>query len=110
YIYERYFDPLFVYGNQFTKNEDLVKDAIQDLFIALRKSRRRLGRTDSIKFYLYKSLKRLIVKESAQWFNQCEELDNAKIFNFTFSPEQVLIDRQLDDEKRINLNKAIQSL
>src|SRR5690554_411511 len=110
FIYETYFDQLFLYGNQFTRNEDIVKDAIQDLFIELRKSRSRLGRTDSIKFYLYKSLKRLIIKESGQWFNQWEDLNSKKIFNFTFSHEQILIERQLDEEKTAGLNKAIQSL
>jgi RNA polymerase sigma factor (sigma-70 family) len=110
YIYETYFDQLFVYGNQFARNEDIVKDAIQDLFIALRKTRSRLGRTDSIKFYLYKSLKRLVLKESRQWFNQCEELDNKQFFDFSFSHEQVLIERQLDEEKTAKLNRAIKSL
>ena len=86
------------------------KDAIQDLFIALRKSRSRLGKTDSIKFYLYKSLKRLIIKESGQWFNQCAEINSEKAFDFTFSHERVLIDRQLDEEKAAALNKALQSL
>lgn len=110
YIYETYFDRLFVYGNQFTPNEDIVKDAIQDLFITLRKSRAGLGKTDSIKFYLYKSLKRLIIKETGQWFNQCEELGSQKTFDVTFSHEQVLIERQLDKEKTEMLNQAIQSL
>src|SRR5690554_6810659 len=110
YIYETYFDQLFVYGNQFTANEDIVKDAIQDLFIALRKGRSGLGRTDSIKFYLYKSLKRLIIKETGQWFNQCEELGTKKLFDMTFCHEQVLIERQLDKEKTAMLNNAIQSL
>src|SRR5690554_2564090 len=110
FIYETYFDQLFLYGNQFTRNEDIVKDAIQDLFIELRKSRSRLGRTDSIKFYLYKSLKRLIIKESRQWFNQCAEINSEKAFDFTFSHERVLIDRQLDEEKAAALNKALQSL
>lgn len=110
YIYETYFDALFVYGSQFTRNEDIVKDAIQDLFIELRKNRERLGKTDSIKFYLYKSLKRAVIKESGRWFNQCEELSNNKAFEFTFSHEQVLIERQLDEEKTRTLNQAIQSL
>lgn len=110
FIYETYFDQLFLYGNQFTRNEDIVKDAIQDLFIELRKSRSRLGRTDSIKFYLYKSLKRLIIKESRQWFNQCEELNSKRNFDFAFSHEQLLIERQLDEEKTAILNTAIQSL
>lgn len=110
YIYETYFDSLFVYGCQFTHNEDIVKDAIQDLFIELRKNRGRLGKTDSIKFYLYKSLKRGVIKSCGQWFNQCEEINSEKTFGFSFSHEQILIERQLDEEKTEKLNKAIQSL
>ncbi len=110
YIYETYFDSLFVYGCQFTRNEDIVKDAIQDLFIELRKNRRRLGKTDSIKFYLFKSLKRAVIKACGQWFNQCEEINSEKTFGFSFSHEQILIERQLDEEKTAMLNNAIQSL
>ncbi|MEX2592465.1 MAG: sigma-70 family RNA polymerase sigma factor [Anditalea sp.] len=110
YIYEAYFDPLFIYGNQFTKNKDLIKDAIQDLFIELRKDRHKLGRTDSIKFYLFKCLKRKIIRESSQWFHQCEEFSGDFTFDFTFSHEQVLIDKQLDDEKVAQLNRAIKAL
>jgi len=110
YIYETYFDSLFVYGCQFTRNEDIVKDAIQDLFIELRKNRNRLGKTDSIKFYLYKSLKRAVIKACGQWYNRCEEINSEKAFGFCFSHEQILIERQLDEEKTKKLNKAIQSL
>jgi RNA polymerase sigma factor (sigma-70 family) len=110
YIYETYFEPLFNYGNQFTRNEAIVKDAIQDLFIELRKNRQKLGPTDSIKFYLFKCLKRKVIKESNQWFYQCEIFSPELAFEFTFSPEQVLINRQLDNEKVANLNKAIKAL
>ena len=110
YIYQTYFDALFTYGCQFTCNEEIVKDAIQDLFIELRKNRGRLGKTDSIKFYLYKSLKRAVIKACGQWYNRCEEINSEKTFGFSFSHEQILIERQLDEEKTEKLNKAIQSL
>jgi len=110
FIYETYFDPLFIYGNQFTRNEDIVKDAIQDLFIELRKNRQKLGSTASIKFYLFKCLKRKILKESSQWFHQCEDFPVEQSFGFTFSHEQVLIDKQLDEEKAAGLNRAIKEL
>lgn len=110
YIYETYFDKLFVYGHHFTRDEGIVKDAIQDLFIELRKNRLRLGDTDSIKFYLFKCLKRRIIKESSHWFYKCEEFSSELSFNFSFSHEQILIDRQLNKEKMANLNKAIQAL
>ena len=110
YIYETYFDSLFVYGCQFTRNDDIVKDAIQDLFIEIRKNRGRLGKTDSIKFYLYKSLKRAVIKACGQWYNRCEEIDSNTAFGFVFSHEQILIERQLDEEKTAMLKQAIQSL
>jgi RNA polymerase sigma factor (sigma-70 family) len=69
-----------------------------------------LGPTDSIKFYLFKCLKRKVIKESNQWFYQCEIFSPELAFEFTFSPEQVLINRQLDNEKVANLNKAIKAL
>src|SRR5690606_31666850 len=107
FIYETYFDQLFLYGNQFTRNEDIVKDAIQDLFIELRKSRSRRRRTESIKIYLHKGLKPLIIKEPRQWFNQCEELNSKRNFDFAFCHEQLLIERQSDEEKAAILNTAI---
>jgi RNA polymerase sigma factor (sigma-70 family) len=110
YIYETYFDQLFIYGNHFTKNEGIVKDSIQDLFIELRKNRLMLGSTDSIKFYLFKCLKRRIIKETSHWFYKCEVFSSELSFDFTFSHEQTLIDRQLDDEKMARLNLAIKSL
>lgn len=110
YIYGFYFDQLFIYGIHFTKDEGIVKDAIQDLFIDLRKNRLTLGPTDSIKFYLFKCLKRRILKEKSHWFYKCEVFSNEFSFNFTFSHEQFLIDRQLDEEKMARLNRSIKSL
>jgi len=63
FIYEHNFEMLYSYGRRLTNNEDVIKDAIQDLFIELRKNRENLGDTDSIKFYLFKCLKRRINKE-----------------------------------------------
>ena len=110
HIYETYFDPLFIFGCQFTKDREIVKDAIQDMFIALRRSRKNLGSTNSIKFYLFKCIKRRIVKELDHWSHQVEGFSGELPFAFTFSHEQVLINRQLDDEKAAILNKAIQAL
>jgi RNA polymerase sigma factor (sigma-70 family) len=106
-IYETYFDRLFAYGWRICMNEELVKDSIQDMFIDLRKYRRNLGSTDSIKFYLFKCLKRIIIKEEGKWYSNLDEIDNSYFFDFTFSHEKFLIDRQIDEEKKEELNKAI---
>ncbi|WP_373520662.1 RNA polymerase sigma factor [Aquiflexum sp.] len=106
-IYESYFDKLFAYGWRICRKEELVKDAIQDMFIELRKYRSNLGPTDSIKFYLFKCLKRTIIKEEGKWYSNLEDIDSSYFFDFTFSHEKLLIDRQIDEEKKAKLNKAI---
>lgn len=109
-IYESNFDKLFAFGWRISKKEELVKDAIQDLFIELRRNRANLGRTDSIKFYLFKCLKRKIIKEESKWYSNLEEIHHSYFFDFTFSYEKHLIDRQIDEEKKQKLNQAIELL
>lgn len=106
-IYETYLDKLYAYGWRICRKEELVKDAIQDVFIDLRKYRYNLGPTDSIKFYLFKCLKRNIIKEEGKWYSNLEDIDNSYFFDFSFSHEKLLIDRQIDEEKKEKLNKAI---
>lgn len=57
-IYKLYFNMLVSYGRQFTSDKEIIKDAVQDLFIDLRKKRKKLPPLRySIKFYLFKFLK-----------------------------------------------------
>lgn len=109
-IYERYFDVLYSYGYRINSSEDLVKDAIQDVFLHLKKNCLSLGETSSIKFYLFKCLKRRIYKELKTWTNLKEELIQNEGFEITFSHEQALIDKQIDLEKTQLVNAALKSL
>jgi RNA polymerase sigma factor (sigma-70 family) len=109
-VYTKYFDELYLYGKRFVKQEQFLKDIIQDLFISLRKNRSTLGRTDNIKFYLFKSLKRRIVKEEKRKINQAEQLTEDFQFEVYFSPEQMLIDRQISEEVAVRINIALQRL
>lgn len=62
-IYLHYSSSLFDYGCRFTKDSDLVKDCIQEVFCNLLRTRKNLSETDNVKFYLLKSLKRKIFRE-----------------------------------------------
>jgi RNA polymerase sigma factor (sigma-70 family) len=62
FIYLKYFPVLYNYGRQFTPDQDLVKDVIQDLFIYLQEKRGGLSATTSIKFYLYKAYRNRIIR------------------------------------------------
>jgi RNA polymerase sigma factor (sigma-70 family) len=109
-IYEKYFDALFSYGIRIHCDEELVKDAIQDIFLHLKSKSQSLGDTDHIKFYLFKCLKRRILKELKNWTDLKDESGEQRNFEVTFSHEQNLIDKQFDLEKSKKINDAIKSL
>lgn len=60
-IYNTHIQPLYKFGKHFTRDEVLIQDCIQDLFIDLHKYRSKLMKTNNIKLYLFVSLKRKII-------------------------------------------------
>lgn len=62
-LYEKYFDVLYQFGIQFSKDKEFIKDCIHDLFLDLYKYRSNLSETDNIKFYLLRSFRRKIHSE-----------------------------------------------
>lgn len=61
-IYRRYINILYAYGSKITKDHSLVEDCIQEVFITLWTKRDKLKATNSIQFYLFKALKRRILR------------------------------------------------
>lgn len=110
FIYEDNFDRLYAYGLRIAGDECLVEDAIQEVFIDLKNNRSRINETDSIKFYLFKCLKRKLHREASKWLHKREELEESHSFSFTLSHEQFLIDKQMDEEELHELNRAIEKL
>ncbi len=100
YIYRNYANPLYNYGCQLTSKE-IVKDAIHDLFIEIINNKERLGNTNSIKYYLFKSLRNKLVKVLTKMTKeQSGDMGDAYPFAISLSPELVLINQQIDEEKR----------
>lgn len=70
-IYDRYVDKLVQYCNQLSGKPALTEDCIQDIFIQIRQKRNGLGKTNSIRFYLMKCLKKINPgNEQDQEYNQ----------------------------------------
>jgi RNA polymerase sigma factor (sigma-70 family) len=59
-VYQTYAKHLLSYGNRLSSNTSLIEDSVHDLFIELWQSRKNLSETDSIKFYLFRSLRNKI--------------------------------------------------
>src|SRR6185503_8511438 len=53
-----HYQDLYNYGTRFTRDAELVKDCIQDLFLVLWTNRQTISETSFVKYYLLKSLRR----------------------------------------------------
>ena len=65
-IYDRYFQLLCCYGDRICDDKSLVEDVVQDLFIYLWTRKERLGATPAIKFYLFRCLRRKLIRVLTQ--------------------------------------------
>jgi len=111
-IYSRYADSLYSYGKKFTKNNEIVKDTIQDLFFNLIRTRSKLGTTDNIYFYLLRSYRRALSRN-------LKKTENTKVFQLNTDlpamqlryhlEEELLQKESLDNRERIIL-KSLQQL
>lgn len=63
YIFSKYVKLLYAYGGKITKDQDLVEDCIQDLFVELWQRRSSLSEVVNIKYYLIKSLRRRVARK-----------------------------------------------
>jgi RNA polymerase sigma factor (sigma-70 family) len=88
-LYNQYFQVLFSYGKRLAADE-IVCDAIQDLFINIWRNRHTLSQAESVRFYLFRSVRREIVKnlKNEPHRQDWEELDE-NLLPVDLSPESV---------------------
>jgi RNA polymerase sigma factor (sigma-70 family) len=112
HIYQRYSSMLFSYGMHIAPDQDQVKDCLQGLFVDLWDSRENLGDTNSIKYYLFKCLKRRIVGEilAQKKYQSMEELSGDYDFEMVFPHECHLVLEQAHQEENAHLLQAIGKL
>ncbi|QJW90343.1 sigma-70 family RNA polymerase sigma factor [Spirosoma taeanense] len=78
-IYRLYVRDLLNYGYKVTNDLPLIEDSIHDLFIELWQSRHNLSDTDSIKFYLFRSLRNKITRtRNRDVFFQASDIDQVQ--------------------------------
>lgn len=103
---------LYAYGEKITRDKALVQDCIQDLFIDLWRRRESLGDTDSIKFYLFKSLRRSLLRKLAgeAKFIRKNITDGEQAFTIELSVEETLILEQFSEDRIKYLSNALERL
>lgn len=110
--YHEYADYLYNYGCKFTDNTSLVEDTIQDLFLKLWKNRANLGQPASVKNYLLKSLRGLLIRNinKTQRYASDELLEENYVFLLEGSPENIRIASEQAAFRSHSLNTALDQL
>ena len=111
-IYHLHVESLYRYGKKFSSDSDLVKDTIQDLFFDLIRSRKNLGKTDQIYFYLLSAFRRKLFrsmsdKKIGAKTGKEEELFSAQII---YSAEEEFIEKEHLSQKEELIRKGLAEL
>ncbi|MCK8493863.1 MULTISPECIES: RNA polymerase sigma factor [Spirosoma] len=109
YLYGKYAKTLYNYGYKIAQNREMTEDCLQDLFLTILETRERLGRTDSIKFYLMRALRRDIVRKLTREQRFDHELDTLD-FKIEFYYEPTWLDAQISQEQSTLLLHELNSL
>ena len=110
-LYNQYFQALINYGFRITKNENLIEDAVQELFISIWNNRTNLSEVNEVKFYLFRSLKNRILRQlEKDIFDKSEDVDVYLDYLISISEEQKKIDSEQFDANLDTLQRAIAHL
>lgn len=110
-LYQTYSAGLYNYGSKFTKDKDLIKECIQDLFVNLWIKRTSVGKPGHVKNYLYKSFRHSIFKKTFQ-LNKNESYEETESYSFqvVLNVEEALIDNERQLQVSEQLQQAIAKL
>lgn len=92
-LFRTFYEDLYNYGLRLSRREQYVKDAIQDVFLTLWRTRDRLSTVTSVKAYLLSTLRRRLLRnlDRDRRRDDRNERYSAEQSAITFSQEEVLI-------------------
>lgn len=93
-IYMKYYPVLMVYGKNISNDEQLIEDAIQELFITLWKKREDLVFHSSFKSYLFVAFRNNLIRKVKE--NKLEEISSDIV-------EEPLEEKDFENEKKLKI-------
>jgi len=112
-IVHSHYDFLYNYGLSLHHDGQIIKDCIQELFIKIWISREQLNDVSSIKYYLLKSFRRLVINSIVQERKVKSNIQthiNENLVDFETSQEEKMISVSIDEENIKKLAEAIDDL
>jgi len=111
-LFRMYYGGLLNYGTKLVADRELVKDAIQKLFLKLWNKRQSLSKPQSVKSYLYVSLRRIVLarvkKLKARDERNQSYMDS--VFQQSSNIEEAIIRGESQTYKKKRLAEAIPEL
>jgi RNA polymerase sigma factor (sigma-70 family) len=108
-LMQMYYDDLYNYAARFTKDDGLIKDCIQEVFISLWQRRESADTILSPKYYFLRAIKNKILKSLHKNIRTATSarLQDEYDFFHEFSIERVIIEKQVSEEKAEKLRKTL---
>lgn len=110
HLYDKFVGEMFAYGSAWEFNDDVLEDAIQDVFLKLYQKRDLLNNVKNIKLYLFKALKNRsynIHKPKAEMYSLSDLRSHNEL---TFTIKSTVIDDLIDDENKKEIQQKVDSL
>lgn len=106
-----YYHDLYNYAAKFTTDTALIKDCIQEIFISLWQRRETATTILSPKYYFLRATKNKILKALHKSHNvSLSQLPNDYDFVHEFSVEQLIVEKQVTEEKAEKIKKTLAQL
>lgn len=111
-LMKMYYDDLYNYAARFTKDDGLIKDCIQEVFISLWQRRETVGAILSPKYYFLRAIKNKVLKSLDKSIRKVTSGHLQEDYDFfhEFSIERVIIEKQISEEKAEKLKKTLSLL
>lgn len=110
-LYNHYINTLYSYGLKLCKDKEVVKDALQDLFLELFLNRDKIRVSpEHLKFYLLLALKRNLIKKLKAGRKVSHELNETLDFEPQYSIEFQIMEQEKDEEINRKVLYAIKQL
>jgi len=110
FLYEKYVDKLFVAAMLTTKDRELAKDSVQEVFIEIWNYRHSIADIQYSQSYLTKVLRSILIKK----LKKENPAHHCQLEDSFISPEDtienIIISRDIDNEKKKNLERAVSKL
>jgi RNA polymerase sigma factor (sigma-70 family) len=105
-----YYADLYNYASRFSRDESLVKDCIQEVFISLWQRRQSGPEILSLKYYFIRAIKNKMLKALHRNRAASSRLEEEYDFFHEFSIEKIIIDKQISEERSEKLKRTLAQL